>query len=170
MQSKTDYASEPATTNDGFTAGPTGAAWRKVSAGTLLDMALDPIRRYYLGPDLDFSPSSPADVEKLVQGWARVLYDFDEYSMQRFLEEEALLTQEQIDAIGTLENLSSRLPLSFIHSVLGRADINPNVQFWELNGGSRKLPYAMFDDLVSRGGKGAPRRLHHGYLLDPGRG
>ncbi|MEU4532104.1 FAD-dependent oxidoreductase [Micromonospora ureilytica] len=44
--------------------------------------------------------------------------------------------------IGTLENLTSRLPLTFIHSYLARSMINPRVKFWEFEGGTWQLPYA----------------------------
>lgn len=147
-------------------------------------MALDPVRAYIRGPGLDFQPSSPEGVNRLVEGWARVLYDFDEYSMKRFLQEEARLTSDQIDAIGTLENLTSRLPLSFLHSFLGRADINPNVQFWELEGGSWRLPYALLDRIQAKGvtvhmnarvtdvwwsraGEVAPLKAHAAHLPHP---
>lgn len=146
---KADYARDPRRINDSFSnrldahTRPPVDAWRRVHTGTLLDMAYDVVRRYIRGENLDLVPHSRDDLQRVVQGWARVLYDFDDYSLRRFLREEAGLTVEQIDAIGSLENLTSRLPLSFLHSFLGRADINPDVQFWELEGGSWRLPYAL---------------------------
>src|SRR5207302_9642764 len=75
-------------------------------------------------------------------GWARLIYDLDHYSMWGYLKERAGLSDETIEAIGTLENLTSRLPLSFLHSFQELAVINPQSTYWEIEGGSWRLPYA----------------------------
>ncbi len=83
----------------------------------------------------------------MADGWARVIHDFDGYSMGRFLREYAGFSDEAIEAIGTIENMTSRLHLSFFHTFLGRSDINPNATYWEIDGGSWQLPYALAEDL-----------------------
>ncbi|MER5217748.1 hypothetical protein ABT063_46380 [Streptomyces sp. NPDC002838] len=50
---------------------------------------------------------------------------FGEWSMYRFLSEHARLDPNTIDLLGTLENLTSRLPLAFPHSFMGSALIPP---------------------------------------------
>jgi monoamine oxidase len=57
------------------------------------------------------------------------------------------MADETIEAVGTIENLTSRLPLSFFHSFLGRSNINPSDHYWELEGGSWRLPYAFLSFL-----------------------
>jgi hypothetical protein len=85
--------------------------------------------------------------DEWVEGWARVLRDFDGYSMGGFLRDHAGLSDEAIEAVGTLENMSSRLHLSFFHSFLSRSDINPGVRYWEIPGGSWRLPHALYEGL-----------------------
>ena len=80
---------------------------------------------------------------ELIEGWARVMYEFDGYSMNRFLTEHAKLSAAAVDAIGTIENLTSRLPLSFMHTFLTRSLVSPSATYWEMAGGSRELPYRL---------------------------
>lgn len=111
------------------------------TTGTILDEALDPVRDYISVA----KPSGRVDkpLPELIKGWARVLHDFDGYSMNRYLTEHAKLSDEAVDAIGTLENLTSRLPLSFMHTFLTRSLVNPSATYWEMVGGSRELPYKL---------------------------
>lgn len=85
--------------------------------------------------------------DDLIKGWAYIIEKYDKHSMWSFMKEVAHLSDEEIEAIGTIENITSRLALSFFHSFLGRSDINPNVTYWELEGGTQVLPYAFLDDL-----------------------
>ncbi len=111
------------------------------TAAKILDEALDPVRDYISIEKSSGRVDKP--LPELIRGWARVLYDFDGYSMNRYLTEYAKLSDEAIDAIGTLENLTSRLPLSFMHTFLTRSLVNPAVTYWELAGGTRVLPYKL---------------------------
>lgn len=111
------------------------------TAGKILDDALDPVRDYF--SVVRGSQRVDKPLPQLIEGWARVLYDFDDYSMNRFLREHARLSDAAIDAIGTLENLTSRLPLSFMHTFLTRSLVNPSATYWEMEGGSRQLPYRL---------------------------
>lgn len=112
----------------------------------LVNRAIDFVRDYYseVGPD---GKRVNKPFEAWVEGWARVIYDFDAFSMWGFLKEAAGMRDETIEAVGTIENLTSRLPLSFFHSFLGRSDINPNATYWEIEGGTWRLPYAFLSFL-----------------------
>jgi len=139
------YNTAPGEIHDGFHVPP---EQRNTTANDLINKALDKVRDYFsmVGPD---KKRVPKPFPKWVEGWARVIYDFDRYSMWGFLKEEAGLSDETIEAVGTLENLTSRLPLSFFHSFLGRSDINPAATYWEIDGGSWRLPEAFLRSLTA---------------------
>lgn len=130
-----EYAANPREINASFGLRDTR------TAGKILDDALDPVRDYFSVVRGAARVDKP--LPQLIEGWARVLYDFDDYSMNRFLREHARLSDAAIDAIGTLENLTSRLPLSFMHTFLTRSLVNPSATYWEMEGGSRELPYRL---------------------------
>jgi monoamine oxidase len=50
-----------------------------------------------------------------------------------------------------LENLTSRLPLAFFHSFLGRSDINPGATYWEIVGGSDRLTDVLKERVLETG-------------------
>ena len=135
---KRDYAADPREVNASF--GMPGAL-RGITANQLVNDAVDRVRDYYSVVDAEGKRVNRPFAE-WVEGWARVIHDFDRYSMWGFLKEVAGFGDETIEAVGTIENLTSRLPLSFFHSFLGRSDINPNATYWEIEGGSWRLPYA----------------------------
>ncbi len=140
---RSDYARNPAPVNQGF--GVSGAG-RGKTTGTLLDDALAAAYAYYADRD---SAGNWTDkpLPQLVDGWARLLYDFDDYSMRRYLAEQAHLDDATIDAVGALENITSRMHLSFLHSFTARTEINPGATYWELVGGTAELPYALLPGL-----------------------
>ena len=113
----------------------------------ILNKALDKVRKHITrkkrGEDKRVSKTGDA----LIKGWAEVIEKYDKHSMWSFMKEVAGMSDEEIEAIGTIENLTSRLALSFFHSFLGRSDINPEVTFWELEGGTEVLPYALLEEL-----------------------
>ncbi|MFF9200282.1 FAD-dependent oxidoreductase [Streptomyces sp. NPDC014986] len=111
----------------------------------MVDDALESVRDYY--SDVVDGKRVDKPFEEWVEGWARVIRDFDGYSMGGFLRDHAGLSDEAIEAVGTLENMSSRLHLSFFHSFLSRSDINPGVRYWEIPGGSWRLPHALHEGL-----------------------
>ncbi|MFD0637953.1 FAD-dependent oxidoreductase [Catenulispora yoronensis] len=144
---KSEYGDHPAAMNRGF--GMSESMLNKTTHASM-DSILGPIYDYYSTRDQDGTRKlKPFD--QWVEGWARLLYDFDGFSMGRFLTEYADLTDGSLEAIGTIENLTSRLPLGFLHSFLDASDINPNVTYWELEGGTATLPYTLLpqvSDLV----------------------
>ncbi|MCF2528644.1 flavin monoamine oxidase family protein [Yinghuangia soli] len=89
----------------------------------------------------------PLPLPQRIEGWARLINDYDEFSLRRFMAEVAGFDTATIEALGTLENLTSRLPLSFLHSFLGHTDINPSATYWEIAGGTAELPYALLPEL-----------------------
>jgi monoamine oxidase len=140
---KRDYNDAPAEINASFGMPPELCG---KTANQLVNDAVDKVRDYYSVPDGKGGRVNKP-FEEWVDGWARVIYDFDAYSMWGFLKEHAEMSDETIEAVGTIENLTSRLPLSFFHSFLGRSDINPNATYWEIEGGSWRLPYAFLSFL-----------------------
>jgi monoamine oxidase len=136
---KREYARDPSAVNGGFGV-PADEAGTTTSA--LLSAAVDRARDYVSDRLPGGGRANKQPVQALVEGWARLLYDLDHYSMWGYLKEQAGLSDEAIGAIGTLENLTSRLPLSFLHSFQDLALINAQNTYWEIEGGSWKLPYA----------------------------
>ncbi|WP_327728248.1 FAD-dependent oxidoreductase [Streptomyces sp. NBC_00487] len=139
---RADYATTPERINEGFHL--TGDEVR-APVVRMVDDALESVRDYY--SDLVDGKRVNKPFDEWVEGWARVIRDFDGYSMGGFLRDHAGLSDEAIEAVGTLENMSSRLHLSFFHSFLSRSDINPAVRYWEIPGGSWRLPHALHEGL-----------------------
>ncbi|HEX8672868.1 MAG TPA: FAD-dependent oxidoreductase, partial [Longimicrobium sp.] len=132
------YKDHPHEINEGFGV-PAEQAGK--TTGDLVNESLDFVRDYY-STRVDEKKRIPKPFPEWVEGWARVIYDFDPYSMWGFLKEVAGFSDETIEAVGTIENLTSRLPLSFFHTFLGRSDIRPDATYWEIPGGNWRLPYA----------------------------
>ena len=140
---KSEYAAKPAEINASF-----GVPRPQLGINTnqLVNDVVDKVRDYYSYVN-DEGRRVNKPFAQWVDGWARVIYDFDALSMWGFLKEHGRFSDETIEAVGTIENLTSRLPLSFFHSFLGRSDINPNATYWEIEGGTWRLPYAFLSFL-----------------------
>jgi monoamine oxidase len=136
---RADYARAPRRINRSF--GVPRARW-DTPAAAILRSVLDPVRDEFSTVDAGGKRVDKPLPER-VQGWARVIQRFGDWSMFRFLTEHAGLDERTVDLIGTLENLTSRLPLSFIHSFIGSSLISPDTAFWELEGGTAVLPDAL---------------------------
>lgn len=137
---RTEYAADPREINGGF---QVQEAFRGKTANDIINIALEPVRDYYSFIDPKTGSRVRKPFPQWLEGWARVIYDFDQLSMWGYLKEVGGLSDEVIEAIGTLENLTSRLPLSFFHSFLGRSDINPTATYWEIVGGTDRLTDAL---------------------------
>ena len=137
-----DYATDPSAINEGFHL--TGDEVR-MTTGQMINDALERVLDYY--SEIKDNQRQNKSFAQWLQGWARVIRDFDGYSMGRFLREYAGFSDEAVEAIGTIENMTSRLHLSFFHSFLGRSEINPGATYWEVPGGNWRLPYALYDGL-----------------------
>ncbi|MDR6975034.1 monoamine oxidase [Streptomyces sp. 3330] len=137
------YARSPRKINRSF--GVPRKYWDTPSA-TILREALDPVRDEFSTRGADGRRVDKPLPER-VRGWARVVQRFGDWSMYRFLTEEAGLDERTVDLVGTLENLTSRLPLSFIHSFISASLISPDTEFWELVGGTATLPDALLKEV-----------------------
>ncbi|GAA2387481.1 hypothetical protein GCM10010420_08140 [Streptomyces glaucosporus] len=147
---RADYLRSPRTVNRSF--GVPAEYW-DVPAPTILLRALDPVRDEYSFPGSDGRRLDKPVPERL-EGWARIVQRFGHWSMHRFLVEHAGLDERTIDLIGTLENLTARLPLSFLHSFVGWSLVSPGPTYWELEGGTAALTDALLE------------RVHHRVRLD----
>lgn len=138
---RADYARAPRRVNRSF--GVPEAHW-DTPAAAILRSVLDPVRDEFSHVDRDGKRVDKPLPERL-RGWARVVQRFGDWSMFRFLTEHAGLDERTIDLIGTLENLTARLPLSFIHSFIGSSLISPDTPFYELESGTAVLPDALLE-------------------------
>ncbi|MFF4445599.1 flavin monoamine oxidase family protein [Streptomyces sp. NPDC001502] len=135
---RADYARSPQALNKSF---GVPAAYEALPAAQIVRNAFAPVRKEIEGKK----------DKQLVEGWARVIQRYGHMSMYRYLTEEAKLDERTIDLIGTVENLTSRLHLAFVHSFIGASLISPDTAFFELPGGTATLAdalYARVDDLV----------------------
>ncbi|MCT9092459.1 FAD-dependent oxidoreductase [Streptomyces sp. ASQP_92] len=140
---RADYARSPRRVNQSF--GVPRALW-DVPAAKILSDALDPARDEFSTRGADGQRTDKPAAE-LLAGWARVIERFGDWSMRRYLTEFAKLDEATIDLVGCLENVTSRLPLSFLHSFLDAALISPRTTFWELSGGTAALPDALLKEV-----------------------
>nr|8JPW_A Chain A, L-glutamate oxidase [Streptomyces sp. X-119-6] len=160
---RAQYATDPSSINEGFHL--TGCETR-LTVSDMVNQALEPVRDYYSVKQDDGTRVNKPFKEWLA-GWADVVRDFDGYSMGRFLREYAEFSDEAVEAIGTIENMTSRLHLAFFHSFLGRSDIDPRATYWEIEGGSRMLPETLAKDLRDQIVMG--QRMVRLEYYDPGR-
>ncbi|KNB52650.1 flavin monoamine oxidase family protein [Streptomyces caatingaensis] len=157
------YAASPRKVNRSF---GVPDPYLDVPSATILRRALDPVRDEFSTAGKDGKRVGKPLPEQ-VRGWARVVEKYGDWSMYRFLTEEAGLDERTIDLVGTLENLTSRLPLSFVHSFISQSLISPDTAFWELVGGTATLPDALLrrvDDVLR-----LDRRVTHIEYWHPGR-
>ncbi|MFF1644277.1 flavin monoamine oxidase family protein [Streptomyces sp. NPDC058240] len=129
---KADYAQKPQAINRSF---GVPAEFENKTAASIVRDAFKPVRQEFEGKE----------GRELVEGWARVIQRYGHWSMFRFLTEAAKLDERTIDLIGTVENLTSRLHLAFVHSFIGASLISPDTAFFELPGGTGTLADAMYE-------------------------
>ncbi|MFB6819416.1 flavin monoamine oxidase family protein [Streptomyces sp. NPDC056347] len=129
---KADYTKNPRKVNRSF---GVPAAFEDKPAAQIVREAFAPVRKEFEGKE----------GTALVEGWARVVQRYGHWSMFRFLTEAAKLDERTIDLIGTVENLTSRLHLAFVHSFIGASLISPDTAFFELPGGTGTLADAMYE-------------------------
>jgi monoamine oxidase len=143
-QRKSAYAVDPRAMNRGF--GMADSVLGKATHDTLASI-LAPAYDYYSTPQSDGSRKNKP-VDQWIEGWAQLIYDFDGFSMGRFLTEYASVSDGTLEGIGTIENETSRLPLGFMHSFLDFSDISPTAGYWELDGGTATLPYTLLPEVA----------------------
>ncbi|MBV9792103.1 MAG: FAD-dependent oxidoreductase [Chloroflexi bacterium] len=108
-------------------------AYSNKTAQQLLDDALAPVKSLI---------DKKLSIEEQIAGWKQIIATYDDYSMFRYLRE-CYKDERVVQYIGTLQNLTSRLFLSFIHSFVDTFYITPDEKYVELNGGNWQLPYAL---------------------------
>jgi monoamine oxidase len=86
-------------------------------------------------------PTGP--ITDQLAAWSRVFQRYDGYSTHRYLVEEAGWDLARIQAVGTLENMTSRLHYSLIPTLIDHAVISPTNRYWELDGGTDVLTEAL---------------------------
>jgi monoamine oxidase len=138
-----DYEESPQEVNRSF---GVPAKYENTPASAILAAVLDPIRDRFSTKQPDGSREDKPLPEAL-EGWTSVIEEFGDYSMFRFLTEYAGLDVRTVDLIGTVENVTSRLPLAFLHSFAGSALISPRTQFYELEGGTAVLADALLENV-----------------------
>ncbi|MFB7913259.1 flavin monoamine oxidase family protein [Streptomyces sp. NPDC056061] len=129
---RADYAAKPRAINRSF---GVPASYEDKPAATIVREAFAPVRKEFEGKE----------GRELVEGWARVVQRYGHWSMYRFLAEAAKLDERTIDLVGTVENLTSRLHLAFVHSFIGSSLISPDTAFFELPGGTATLADRMYE-------------------------
>lgn len=87
------------------------------------------------------SPTAPIAAQ--LTGWAKVFADFDGYSTQRFLVEHTGWDLATLQAVGTLENMTSRLHYSLLPTLIDHTLISPTNRYWEFEHGSASLTDAL---------------------------
>lgn len=128
---RADYAAKPQAVNRSF---GVPAAHENTPASQIVRDAFAPVREEIEGKE----------GTALVEGWARILQRYGHWSMYRYLTEAAKLDERTIDLIGTVENMTSRLHLAFLHSFIGASLISPATSFFELPDGTATLADAMY--------------------------
>ncbi|MFG2692179.1 flavin monoamine oxidase family protein [Kitasatospora sp. NPDC048407] len=147
---KQQYAQDPAPINKSF-------GWdSNQTTSNAFDKALDTARGYTMDKNKDGTWTDKPIAER-VTGMAELLYDMDGYSLLRYLQEGEGWGDAQIQAVGTLENLTSRLSYGFLHSVFDAGDINPSVTYFEFNAGTDALTEALSKGLTIARGQVATR-------------
>jgi monoamine oxidase len=107
-----DYANSPGAVNRSFGASVT------TTMSAAVDKALAPV-----------TVPSNLKIDKQITSWAKVIRKFDNYSAHRYLVEYAGWDLAQVQAAGTLENMTSRLHYSLIPTLMDRAIINPTSRY-----------------------------------------
>ncbi|NGN68605.1 FAD-dependent oxidoreductase [Streptomyces sp. A7024] len=137
---KSEYLKKPREINAAF---GVPEKYLDTPAGEILAKALAPVHD-------EVSTKGPGGkrvdkpMPQLLEGWARVIQKYGHLSTESFLRNAGLDTRT-IDLIGTLENLTARLPLSFLPALIDTTLIRPGMRFWEFTGGTSTLTDALYD-------------------------
>lgn len=106
---------------------------RGMNADQLLELAMKPI--------LDFVNEDPQN------NWPKLVAEFDEFSVSRFLRERSFLSEAAIEMIGILLNAESLLSTSFLEMIRDQTEINRRISFKTIAEGMDLLPRALADEL-----------------------
>lgn len=142
---KTDYNNQTLPPEEKTVGFPVTAPFDQETADKLLNDALAEPNRL-----IDSTGPIPAQIE----GWKTVIDRYGDNSMFDYLRNyynargvDRGDQEDLISYIGTLQNLTSRLMLSFIHSFVDTFFISPQASYVEIPGGNWQLPYAFLPEL-----------------------
>lgn len=123
---RAEYAADPARINKSF-----GGASFATTTGAALDAAVG-----------KYAVSTDQPIDKQISGWTSLFTDYEPLSTLEFLHRQGW-ELPQIQAVGTLENLTSRLHYGVIPMLVDHALIRPDATYWELEGGTATLTDAL---------------------------
>ncbi|WP_328602347.1 flavin monoamine oxidase family protein [Nocardia terrae] len=121
-----EYAADPARINKGF-----GGASFTTTTRAALDAAVG-----------KFAVPADQPIDKQITGWTAMFSEYEPLSTLEFLHRQGW-ELPQIQAVGTLENLTSRLHYGVIPMLVDHALIRPDATYWELEGGTATLTDAL---------------------------
>ncbi|RDI68252.1 flavin monoamine oxidase family protein [Nocardia pseudobrasiliensis] len=127
---RAEYAADPSRINRTFGGAPFGTTTRAA-----LNAAIE---KYVRGVD--------QPIDRQIGDWSVMFEKFEHFSTFDFLLAQGW-EQPQIQAVGTLENLSSRLHYGVIPMLVDHALIRPDATFWEIEGGTATLTDALTREL-----------------------
>lgn len=127
---RAEYAANPADINRTF------GSSLAVTTTAAENNALDPVTVPPTGP-----------INDQIAAWAKLISSYDDYSTHRYLVEAAGWSLADIEAVGTLENMTSRLHYSLFPTLMDHAIINPSSRYWELENGTASLTDALTTSL-----------------------
>jgi len=122
---RADYTADPAAVHSGF------GVDLNVPTRVALGAAMSKV---------DVPTAQPMDQQ--IEGWTDVFDSYEGHSLHRYLVEQGW-TLPQLEAVGTLENLTSRLHYGVIPAIVDHALIRPDATYWELAGGTATLTDAL---------------------------
>ncbi|GAB0104208.1 hypothetical protein JMUB6875_31820 [Nocardia sp. JMUB6875] len=93
-----------------------------------------------------FEVSTDQSIDKQIDGWAAMFDKYEPMATLDFLHAQGW-ELPQIQAVGTLENLTSRLHYGVIPMLVDHALIRPGATYWELEGGTASLTDALAAEL-----------------------
>lgn len=128
---RAQYATDPGPVNRSFSCPLT------TTATTAVDKAFSPV-----------TVSPTGRIQDQIEAWAKLIDTYDNYSTYRYLTEVTGWQLADIEAAGTLENLTSRLHYSLFPTLFDHAIINPGSRYWELDGGTASLTDALTKSLT----------------------
>ncbi len=131
LLTRTRYAAAPVPVNRSFTSSFT------TTTTSAVNTALAPV-----------TVSATAPIDDQIQAWAKLIDGYDGYSTHRYLTESAGWSLGDLEAAGTLENLTSRLHYSLFTTLIDHAIINPSSRYWELTEGTAALTDALTAELA----------------------
>jgi monoamine oxidase len=132
---RAQYAADPLPINRSFPCQLT------TTTAAAVNKALAPVTLPQTGP-------GAGRIDDQIEGWAKLIDTYDDYSTHRYLTDAARWKLADIEAAGTIENLTSRLHYSLFPTLMDHTIITPSSRYWELEGGTASLTDALTNSLA----------------------